>query len=328
MFCCVAVALCAQEPPALKGFDPVWLVRGEERAGKAEYALTHGYYSYLFVSAETRAEFAREPERYSIQMDGACARMGPASGAGSAERWAVHAGRIYLFASDQCKARFLREPDSFLDPPEAPREVSAEQAAEARRWWERARRAHGITSAVTGYREQSSRATQNGVIVRTYRWGAPDTITEEFDYPHYGVYGDTVTAQGGVYFVKGKREEHRPSQHKARGHELWRHPLVLLLARYEAMWPARESGSVQEVGIERFGTAMFMGLDGKSGRVVHLRYRGRGPEMTLGEIVDTFGDWRSVHGVWTPFRRESTFDGKPWPERTRTLASVELSAAR
>lgn len=333
---CFAVNLLNAQPSsssqdaALAGHDPVWLARGERRLGKPEHSAAHGYYTYIFASAESRAEFRSDPERYSIQMDGACARMGPASGAGSPDRWAVHAGRIYIFASDQCRASFVREPDSYLDPPEPAKAVNAEMGEIARKWLARAREAHGVNSAMREYREVSSRRIEAGMLTRTYRWSYSGEITEEFDYPKYGLYGDTVTVEKGVYFVKGKQEPHRPAQYRERARQLWRHPLALLSdshAGVPAAWPEREGSEAREIGIDRFGATTRLGIDPATFRVVSMRYRGRGPEMTLGEIVDRFSDYRSVSGVLVPFRRESTFNGKPWPERARTLDSAEVNPA-
>ncbi len=104
-------------PLALKGFDPVLLTQGEEKAGEEAHSLVHGRFLYRFVSAESQARFAADPERYSIQGDGQCAVMPSARALPSL--FAVHEGRIYGFGSPGCRADFLANPDAFTKKEES-----------------------------------------------------------------------------------------------------------------------------------------------------------------------------------------------------------------
>ena len=64
---------------ALDGIDPVLLIQGHEVAGKPELKVIRGRFEYLFATADTKAIFEREPEKYEIQLGGLCARMGGAA---------------------------------------------------------------------------------------------------------------------------------------------------------------------------------------------------------------------------------------------------------
>jgi YHS domain-containing protein len=64
---------------ALDGIDPVLLIQGREVAGKPEFKVVRGRFEYLFATAETKAIFETQPEKYEIQLGGMCARMGAAA---------------------------------------------------------------------------------------------------------------------------------------------------------------------------------------------------------------------------------------------------------
>src|ERR1700745_1064065 len=65
-----AGAAQAQSPPrgALDGIDPVLLIQGKEVQGKSEFKVSRARFDYLFASAENKAAFEKDPERYEIQL--------------------------------------------------------------------------------------------------------------------------------------------------------------------------------------------------------------------------------------------------------------------
>lgn len=102
---------CEKGPRDTLEVDAVELVRtGADVPGLSEHSVVHGAYTYRFRNAENKATFAADPARYEIQLGGACARMGPLSGAGSPKLHAVHDGRIYIFASGACRQAFTKDP--------------------------------------------------------------------------------------------------------------------------------------------------------------------------------------------------------------------------
>ncbi len=122
---CLAIGLVlAQDtPPPLsvpfEGLDPVLLILGIEAPGDPARSIERGRFRYQFASDETRTLFAREPERYEIQLGGHCATMGAPTW-GSPDRYTVHGGRIYLFGSAGCQAKFLAEPSRYAPADAAP----------------------------------------------------------------------------------------------------------------------------------------------------------------------------------------------------------------
>ena len=100
---------------ALRGHDPVALCAGEQLLGEEALRFDHGRYTYRFADAERLKVFRADPERYSIQRGGACARMGPLSNVGNPDYWAVYEGRIYIFSSRECHNGFLKDPDRYLE---------------------------------------------------------------------------------------------------------------------------------------------------------------------------------------------------------------------
>jgi protein tyrosine phosphatase (PTP) superfamily phosphohydrolase (DUF442 family)/YHS domain-containing protein len=116
----LAAAPPPQRPLAVRGLDPVLLVAGQETPGEAKLALTRGNFEYRFASAENKAKFEKEPERYEVQLNGMCARMGPPV-LGQPERFAVYEGRIYLFGTENCRKEFFADPAKYLKPGSQPR---------------------------------------------------------------------------------------------------------------------------------------------------------------------------------------------------------------
>src|SRR6185295_17203461 len=100
--------------PVLEGLDPVMLVQGKEVQGDLKISVTRGTFQYLFANAETKATFEKDPSRYEIQLEGACARMG-APVTGNPDLYTVHQGRIYIFGSADCKKRFEAAPQKYLE---------------------------------------------------------------------------------------------------------------------------------------------------------------------------------------------------------------------
>ena len=99
-------------PLAIRGLDPVMLVEGRDEMGKEEIEMVHEGYRYQFVSEPTRARFAAEPERYSIQNDSCPVVPGAAI---DPYLFVAHEGRIYSFATEACLAAFQANPSDYLD---------------------------------------------------------------------------------------------------------------------------------------------------------------------------------------------------------------------
>src|SRR5689334_9891569 len=119
VFCGVLCFAQSASSPALEGMDPVLLTQGKEVPGKETLSVRHNGFWYTFSSAQTKEQFEKDPGRYGIQLDGACARMG-APTRGNADVSFVHKGRIYIFGSSQCYKLFSADPEKYLSTGNAP----------------------------------------------------------------------------------------------------------------------------------------------------------------------------------------------------------------
>ncbi len=113
----VAAAADSGTPPVLRGLDPVLLAQGLEVEGAESIWVERGGYRYAFENAANRERFLAEPERFEIQLAGACAFMassGAPPGSGDPDRYLVHDQRVYIFASESCRLSFQVDPERYL----------------------------------------------------------------------------------------------------------------------------------------------------------------------------------------------------------------------
>ena len=113
----------AQTPPpgrriALSGYDPVsYFTPGRPEKGNDAFWFAYDDAIYYFKSAEHRATFAADPERYAPQYDGFCA-AGLSKGVkheADPEAWAIVNGKLYVVELKERIAEFKQHPDSFID---------------------------------------------------------------------------------------------------------------------------------------------------------------------------------------------------------------------
>ena len=106
---CIASAATAEPAPvertnatdgvALKGYDPVaYFTVGQPTAGVANYTQRWKGATYRFVSAENRARFMADPEKYLPQYGGYCAYAMALNRIADIDpaRWAIVDGKLYL----------------------------------------------------------------------------------------------------------------------------------------------------------------------------------------------------------------------------------------
>lgn len=335
----LTLALPAATPATLPTFelDPVALVRGEEIAGKAELGLDRYPFRYLFSSAENRAAFEREPERFEVQVGGSCARMGPLSGRGYPELRAVHAGRIYIFASDACRKTFLADPDAVLEGPDPVPSGDPEALQRGRALIERAVAAMGGAPRVDTVRSlrthlageaQSRGETVSTSTTRTFVFPHRVRLDETFDEYHWGHAGD---ANSGFFFSGNTADAMHPVQREALRRELYRDPLALLKARHREDFVAvalafgkLDGRAVEQVAVAVAGATSVLTIDAETGRLLRQSYRARGPRGLLGTLEISYVDFATVRGLVLPRSSTVHFEGQPWPERSQTLASIEI----
>ena len=328
---------------ALKGFDPVDLVAGKEVNGNDKFVAVRGLYRYHFASAENQKRFETDPERFSIQMGGACARMGPLSGLGSPDRYSIHDGRIYIFASDQCRAAFESAPQLFIEKNDAPLAATPEQTKLGTELLAKVINGFGGQAAVDGVK--SVRKTikitykQNDkdvVGVRTLTMAFPGNFRDE-DRWDTSAYGHALTPKGGFRFTlsPGKPDSAFVTEESVTAFmrkDFHRWPFALIKARSEPGFTAVHAGAdkidgkaVEKLAIHLHGALTTLCIDPLNGQVLRVQYRGRLGGNAISDVVHTFGDYRKVEGVMLPFSVQTTLNGKSVANPVEAIESIVVN---
>jgi YHS domain-containing protein len=96
----------------LRGHDPVaYFTQGRHVPGKAEFRSEHDGVVYRFASAQHKAAFDREPQKYAPQYGGYCSN-GIAYGipwGGDPDTWKIIDGKLYIFGGEASKRYFLMD---------------------------------------------------------------------------------------------------------------------------------------------------------------------------------------------------------------------------
>ncbi len=320
--------------------DPVELVAGREVAGEPGKSVQRGGFEYWFASDANRAAFERDPERYEIQLGGACARMGPLSGAGRVDLRAVHEGRIYLFASEACRKTFLENAERLLESDDPPLVGGdADREKRGRELLERAVEAVGGAQTIDKlrtYRQVMERTVNSGgvdYLVRTsLELAFPDQARQEQTWN--GEYLSAQVKTGTRAYLDDGKNPIAMAKDQARAFErqLDRSLLIILRARNRPDFQALAMGSAEVAGaaIERVavgfdGTKTILGIDPKTGRVLSLSYRGRGPNAFLGEMERRFSDFRETGGLTLPATVTVSFEGEPVTGGGGTFKAIEVN---
>jgi YHS domain-containing protein len=102
---------------AIRGYDPVAYFRdGGPRAGKEEHSLRHAGVTWRFASAENKAAFAADPDRFTPAYGGYCA-YGVAKGGLykiEPDAWSIRDGRLYLNYDRSVQAAWAKQPGHFI----------------------------------------------------------------------------------------------------------------------------------------------------------------------------------------------------------------------
>lgn len=102
---------------AVKGYDVVaYFTDAKPTRGKPEYAFKWHDATWQFTSAEHRAAFQREPEKYAPQYGGYCA-FGVCHNALSdidPNQWKIVDGKLYLNANVLAGSLFKQDPEGHI----------------------------------------------------------------------------------------------------------------------------------------------------------------------------------------------------------------------
>lgn len=332
-----------QKPEAvipLEGLDPVMLVQGKEVQGLEKLFVIRGPFQYLFATPENKAMFEKDPARYEIQMEGACARMGPSTG-GNPDLFTVYNERIYVFGSADCKKKFEATPQNYLQPEGKPAsEVTAtpEGIKQGQLLIEKAVESMGGASkldTLISYQEKST-ATQKGPqgdfeIKATRTIVFPDKARLE-RVMRFGSVIDVLAPGDSFTAFPGNSQTMSAPKRTDQEKQLKRNQLAVLRARKSSGFRAVATGSgkvgemnVERVAVDLDGIKMTLCIEPSSGRILSLSYYDRGIGGAFGEIVKTFSDFRTVEGLTLPFKTTTTFNGEPAPDMSVNVESLTVN---
>ena len=102
----------------LKGYDPVsYFTEGKPEQGSSAFTFAFDDADYWFKSAEHRAQFAADPERYAPQFDGYCAVQLSRGRKVEAdpEAWTITNGKLYVFSGKRGVPVFQEQTASVVE---------------------------------------------------------------------------------------------------------------------------------------------------------------------------------------------------------------------
>lgn len=109
--------LGSQDQIAIRGYDPVAYFRdGGPRLGKPEFSVSHSGATWRFASAEHKALFEADPQRYLPAYGGFCA-YGTSRGylvKIEPEAWSIVDGRLYLNYDLGVRKTWLRDTRAYI----------------------------------------------------------------------------------------------------------------------------------------------------------------------------------------------------------------------
>ena len=340
----VGSANAQMTPPkdALDGIDAVALLnQGKEISGKPEFKVTRGKFDYLFATAENKAAFERNPEKYEIQLSGACARMGVGV-TGNPADFAVVDGKIYIFGSDDCHKKFVAAPAKFLPKPAPPMPTAAADVQAGRALLDKAIAALGgaakidaISSYIeTAWQTQTRAQGPVSLTLKTIRRFPGDIRVERTM-----AMGDrtqttaTLITPAGGWFINGPRAfPQNPEGRTVNEQEYSRALLPLLRARSSAAFKAVAVPSVVLDGVQedrvRVKDALVdvtLGIDRRTGQVHSLSFVGRNMDAEIGDYTIVLSDYRDVNGLKLPFAERALFNGQSDEFRTRQITAFEIN---
>ncbi|MEW6212658.1 MAG: YHS domain-containing protein [Acidobacteriota bacterium] len=324
-------------PTAIEGLDPVMLVQGKDVIGQQKYSVIRGDFEYLFASEENKAAFEKDPARYEIQLDGTCARMGPAV-AGNADLFTVYKGRIYIFGSGQCLKLFEAAPEKYLEKETAPATPTAESLQKGTALIAKAVQAMGGAEkidALAGYIEkrtgtvtrQNAQVEVKIIVTKLF----PDRVRQD-----RAIAGNSFAQvlRPGEMFVIVQQQRVFPGREPARAElerSFRRTPLEILRARRRADFKAYATGQgkagesvVDVIAVEFGGVRAQIGIDA-TGRILSLSYRGRNSSGEVGETTETYSDFRAVSGLTLPYKITGGFNAEHVPESSFTVDEIQIN---
>ena len=342
---CFVAAAAAERIVGALLVDPVELVRGNEVPGKDDITAEHYRFRYVFADEKNKVEFERNPEKYEIQLGGACGRMGPLSGTGRTDIYAVHDSRIYIFASVSCKDTFLKDPQKVLDLPDAVPTGTAQAQAKGRALIETAVAAAGgaekidATKSYEWRQEYSERHSgKDYKVMKSLVIVYPDRVRKEEAWNESRYSHVQTSADGWSEDPETVVTLHPQQQAAMRKEYLGRDPLGILKARNDPDFTAVHEKAatidhggrvtpVEQVAVHWHGATSILSIDPSSGRILTQTFRGQGPRFSYGTVERIFDRFEDRDGVTLPTAILTRFEGQEVPHPAAAKVTVRVNAA-
>lgn len=108
----------AEDGLAIRGYDPVaYFTEARPVEGDPAHSAEWRGATWRFASAENRARFLEDPEKYAPAYGGFCAWAVAAKGklySTQPDNWTIHQGRLYLNYNDDIQARWEQDIPGFI----------------------------------------------------------------------------------------------------------------------------------------------------------------------------------------------------------------------
>lgn len=336
----LTVPCAGAEPERLFEVDVVALAGGQETPGLETLRSNHAGFAYTFANEENKKSFDADPEKYAVQLGGACARMGPLSGEGRTTIYAVHKDRLYIFASTDCRDTFRKHADRLLEGPDAaPAGFDAAAAQRGRELVELAVVGVGGASALdaVGRYEREvvkTQVSQGKEWVNTHTWVVrfPDHFLDR-DTWNETSWASVVTPTDA--FASGTEvRDLQPAQREAMERQFRHDPVVILRSRARADFVAFADGqgkvgetAVEYVVVHFAGATTRLAVDPATGQVLSASFKGRGKSLFMGNVEQVFSDFEAVGPLALPRKATVTFDGERLPSADRELTRQGVDGA-
>jgi YHS domain-containing protein len=324
VFAAVFASFAAAQAPVipLEGLDPVALVQGRQEEGDKKLSITRGHFQYVFANAANKAAFEKDPERYAIQLDGSCARMGGGV-SGNPDSYFVYEGKIYIFGSEGCYKAFKATPDKFLasKQPALPAwSVTPQSAAAGHKLLDRAVTAMGGAYALDGltaYQDVRERNKETRTFVYPDRFHVERTFNEQFhaEQTLVGTDGFASSPRGTqIMSATAVADQQRNNR---------RELLLLLRARNDKDFRAAAIDA-NSVDVEWMGDRSTLVFDPNTGLVSALKFRGR-TGSGFGELTLAFSDYRKVGTLTLPYHVKQSFENEADSVQDITITAIALN---
>lgn len=316
--------------------DAVRLVGGKEVAGRSDLSVTHGAFTYHFADESSVAAFEADPERYEIQFNGACARMGPLSSGGDARRWWVHDGRIYVFASESCRQTFIEHADRLLERDDRAILPAECEAADARALLDRAVEWMGgpalvqdvrtvVARRAVAYEDANTRMDHHLMLALEFvPTGEVSRALRQDDWHQYGAWGEVLAgasswsvardgAEGPVTWTPLVASQRRSLERQI-GAELFVALRGFLAGQATTCRVSAgdiDGTPVEWVAVHQDGVTVRLAIEPGTGRIAAIAFTARGgPSGFIGTRELRFSRFERAGGVLWPVEAAAWFDGQ------------------